>query len=679
MNHTNRLLSFTLSIAFLLTGLARAADAPSLDALLTQSKTYKLGDSRAPLEQIQQLVIQAQSNPQQRKDVAQKLAAVLSTDASYECKDFICRQLYIIGTRNEIPAVANLLTDEKLSHMARYVLEAMADSKADDALRKALDKTQGRTQIGIINSLGNRADDKSLKPLRKLLADKDPAVASAAAAALGKIGGKDAIKALADYKTQSNAELKNAMLDAYLNCADLLLKADKPKDAAKLYTELHAADQPARIRAAALRGLVATQPDKTLPILLDMLKSNDPTQQAVAASYARQLPGDAATQAFTSTLTAISPAGQVLLIDALAARGPAVKPAILAALKSSDEPVRIAALKTLGQIGDASDLALLADTAAKSTGPTRDAARDALAKMKGQPIDAAIESILVAVAPDARVELIRALAARGSTRSVPTLLKIAASQDTEPERIAALNALGLLAADKELAAVVERVAAAKSNPERDAARNAVGAICSRIADKDACANAIVTVLQKADPQAKAALVSLLSRVGGSKALAAVRDTQKDPTPAVQEAAIRTLTDWPDPAATQDLLSLVRSENQTHRVLALRGLVRILSPQAAKPTPETLSTYREMLAACTRPEDTRLVLGGLADVKDEAAFLLVLPSLQNDALRSEAATAILKIAKAVGPNKPAAKEALQKVAAANVDQALKQQAQDLLKK
>ena len=73
-----------------------------------------------------------------------QLLAVLKSGATQEEKASACRQLTRVATKNAVPALAALLGDEKLSHMARYVLEAIPDPSVDAALRDAMGKLQGR-------------------------------------------------------------------------------------------------------------------------------------------------------------------------------------------------------------------------------------------------------------------------------------------------------------------------------------------------------------------------------------------------------------------------------------------------------------------------------------------------------------------------------------------------------
>ncbi|MGA2032658.1 MAG: HEAT repeat domain-containing protein, partial [Thermoguttaceae bacterium] len=125
-----------------------------------------------------------------------KLIAVLKSGAALKDKADACRALARVGTRQAVPALAALLGDEQLSHMARYALEPIADPSVDDALRAAMGKLKGRPLMGVIGSLGVRHDAKAVAAMAELLADPDAGVAQAAARGLGQIGTSEAAQAL---------------------------------------------------------------------------------------------------------------------------------------------------------------------------------------------------------------------------------------------------------------------------------------------------------------------------------------------------------------------------------------------------------------------------------------------------------------------------------------------------
>ena len=116
--------------------------------------------------------------------------AALKGDGDWKAKYDACTRLRQVGSEKSIPALASLLNDEKLSHMARYALENMQYPAATDALRKAVGKTKGPQKLGVITSLGVKRDAKSTRAIAKSLKDKDADVARAAARRATRSGAR---------------------------------------------------------------------------------------------------------------------------------------------------------------------------------------------------------------------------------------------------------------------------------------------------------------------------------------------------------------------------------------------------------------------------------------------------------------------------------------------------------
>lgn len=94
-------------------------------------------------------------------------------------------------------------------------------------------------------------------------------------------------------------------------------------------------------------------------------------------------------------------------------------------MKNDSVAVRIAALTTLGELGDAASVPLLAEVAANRDGTEQAAARGSLYRLRGADVDKAIGDAIAAVEPKTRLELIRAAGERGTAAAVPVLLKMA--------------------------------------------------------------------------------------------------------------------------------------------------------------------------------------------------------------------------------------------------------------
>ena len=150
--------------------------------------TYKFGESREPLEDVEDIVRDSYGDSALRLNLEKQFAAILSMDeATYEAKDFACRQLMFIGTDESVKEIAALLPDEKLSDMARYALEQNTSPAVDKALIKALNNTEGLQLVGIINTISNRRNANAIDSLQKFTSNSNAQVAKAAAAAIAKL------------------------------------------------------------------------------------------------------------------------------------------------------------------------------------------------------------------------------------------------------------------------------------------------------------------------------------------------------------------------------------------------------------------------------------------------------------------------------------------------------------
>jgi HEAT repeat protein len=231
-----------------------------LDQAFEALKTYNYGVDRHVLDPIDEAVVSTRNDPAARKDLEARLLAVLRSNAPFDARDFVCRQLRTIGTAASVPALEALLADPEMSHMARYALERIPDAKAGHAMEHQLRKLSGNLKIGVISSLGTRGQAGTAEPvpvLRPLLKDPDDAVARAAAIALGDIASLEADKALASAKPRP--ALVSVFADASMSCAEKLLAAGHAKQAKATYERLLKNQPSDLIRRAVERGLEACQ------------------------------------------------------------------------------------------------------------------------------------------------------------------------------------------------------------------------------------------------------------------------------------------------------------------------------------------------------------------------------------------------------------------------------------
>lgn len=227
-----------------------------LDQAFEALKTFDWGTEPQVLKPIEEAVVASADDAAARQQLETRLADTLSGDIPRAAKDYVCRQLMVVGTAASVPALAQLLSDDQLANMARYALTRIPAAEAAEALRAALPDLSGDLKVGVISSLGDRGDEASVAALKTLLADNDMAVAHAAALALGAIRSPDAAAALLQAAARRE-ELRSAATDAALACAEALLTAGKKTEALAIYRVLVGGTQPKHVRLAATRGMLA--------------------------------------------------------------------------------------------------------------------------------------------------------------------------------------------------------------------------------------------------------------------------------------------------------------------------------------------------------------------------------------------------------------------------------------
>ena len=665
-----------LIVLTILTGLslvARAEDA----AVDNYQKmiAYKFGESRLALTAIENEVRAAK--PAAYGPIEDKLLAALqNAQATPDAKDFVCRQLRIVGSCKCVPVVATLLADEKLSHMGRYAMEGMACPKVDDVLRETLGKVSGKLKIGMISSIGARGDRKAVPDLAKLVSDSDATLAGAAIAALGRIGGDKATAALATAKVADS--LKAARADAYLKCADQMLAGGDAKGADKIYREMFAEANPVPMRVASLRGIVLAEKEKSVPTIVAMLKSDQADLQRTAGKLVADIPGPAATKAVVTELAALPANIQVLVLNGLSVRGDKAAAAGVAGLAgSADESVRIAAFEALGVLGDASVVDVLVKNI-KTPGATGQAAQNSLRRIRGDGINEVVAKALKDPDAGVRASVVGILASRQYTAAVPTLKDLTNDADGAV-RSESWKALGTLAGAKELPSLVTLLVKAQAGDQGNA-EQAVQNVASRISDADQRAQPLLAAMTGADAGQRSSLLRVLGRVGGAKALGAVNAAVSDADAGVQDTAVHALADWTDDGAAGALLALAKNDKAKpdHRILALRGYVRVVGLPSKRSPEETVKMLNEAMKAATRSDEKRQVLGVLTGLAHPSALAAVEAAMADEAVRGEAEAAFMKICEAMkDKHRSEVKSALQRFIESTKNEALKSQATKLL--
>lgn len=608
---------------------------------------------------------------------------ILQSAAGPEAKEDACRRLKIIGTTQCIPAVTALLTDEHLYQSACDVLETLAAPEAAQALRAGLNAASGNAKAGIIHSLGERRDSAATPDLIALLANPDARFSTAAAQALGRIGGEPAIKALEKSLAKAPEPLRGAVVDALLNCATQLLSQQKVKEARRIFQRFDKATERDAVRTAAYAGLIrAATGDEGLKLVVAGIRSKVPAHQSAALQLAVAVRSPQATAAFTKLLTDSPPPVQSALLRLLQMRGDvAAAPAVLAQVTNQEAVVRVAAITALGTLGDVSALASLANAAAASDPVEQKAARQALIELRRGDVAGAMIAQLASARPAVQVELIRALTARMDKSSAPRLLELAQAGDPATRKTA-LRGLDQLADGSHLPALVKLLTAAGDETSRAGVLSVFESLADRTpAGQRLDVSALVQALNTTDPATRVALLQAGAYFSDEQLREGFRSALKDSNELVRAGAARALCKTRDSQLMPDLLALAKSAaDPAVRALALEGYVRLIGEhEATLPMAQRVQMLKSAYTIAARPEDKRLVLSPLGGAPNLESLQLAESAAQEAGIRAEAEVACVRIAKALLTTEPtAATTTLRRLAQAASSPTLKTEAQSALK-
>lgn len=627
----------------------------------------------------------AGESPEAVKAKEKELLQVLRSDAPPAEKAITCKKLAIYGSQDAVPALAPLLADERLASWARTALEAIPGPASDKALRQAAGTLHGKLLVGVINSIGVRRDTKAVGVLASKLKDTDADAASAAAVALGRIGGSKAAKALTRRLPQAPAAIRSAVAEGCIRCGEQFLAQGKLADAVKLYDAVRAADVPKQRVLEATRGAILARKSSGIPLLLEQLRGTDRERFGLGLRVARELPGREATDALTAELRQSSEARQPLLLLALADRGDAaVFPTLLEAARTGSKKSRLVAIGALERSGNLAGLPTLLDAAADPDSDIAQAARGSLARFPGNEVDAELLKRLPTASGKPRQALIEVASRRGLEKALPAILPSAADRDAGV-RTASLQAIGALGGDREATELVRLLQQTQGSAERGDLETALVTLCGR---SGAGSAALLTPLnQSSDSELRTVGLHALASAGGPAALAALSTATEDKDETVQNEAVRTLSSWPntwpeDAGVTEPLLKLARSDtNTSHQVLALRGYLQFLRGDKKLKGDEKAAKAQEVLPLLQRPEEKRSAIAVLREVPASAALPLLLKLAEEPAVADDACPVIVEKAgkNAAGLTREARQSALKTVLEKSTSDTTKKKAQEALDK
>jgi len=577
-------------------------------------------------------------------------------DADWSVRSAACTALGQIGDPAAVPALrvhAEVMQEArqalaKLGGTSMALQEAvctLAEQSQWGVLCRALTSNQVRAAIV---QLGSNA----VPALIDVLRDDDPEIRRAACTVLGQIGNPTAVSELAK-------RLQDWVSDVRIAACTALGQIRDPSAVTALIACLDKRD----ISEAAANALVQIG-KPAVPALTKALTSSKNNVRSAACTVLGKIGDPSAVPALIACLDQwdISEAAA----NALVQIGKPAVPALIEALTSPSNPVRIAACTALGQIGDpaavpklmkhlqdpAFNVRIAACTALGQIGDPS-AVPALIASLDDRDISEAVTNALVQIGKPAVLALIEALTS--PSNRVRRAACTALGEIGDPDAVPALRVHAEIMEEAQQAlAMLGGTSMALQEAVRMLAEQSLWGVLCRALTSDLVRDAIVQLGSNAvpalmealcdnNPKIRSAACTALGQIGDNTAVPKLIKCLNDNAIYVRIAACTALGQIGDPSAVPALIACLDQQDVSEA--AANALVQIGKP-AVPALIETLTnpSERVRIAACT----------ALGQIRDASAAHALIACLDKRDISKVAANALVQIGK---PAVPALIEAL----------------------
>ncbi|MCD6337834.1 MAG: HEAT repeat domain-containing protein [Verrucomicrobia bacterium] len=605
--------------------------------------SYTIGKSRRPFIILEEAARSARPGSELRKFLEDRLIDLVAGSAEPEARRLACRLLWAVGTDRSLPALEKLLDDPQTVETACFALRSFPSPKVNAILRRHLPKLRGPGRLAVINLLGDRRDPQAVPLLAASVESENAAEAEAALAALGRIGSPKAAEALLDFWAKSPPPPRRALAQALLQCGRRLRLDGRADQASRLFAAVWQGANSPRLRAAALLGMMRSEPERAPGLAAAALLSGEDLLARTAIGQIEAARDPRPARALLDQIHQLPPATEALLLDVLpAAPSPAAAAAAREFLLLPEAQPAAAAARLLGKLGEPADTVLLLRALAAKDARA-DAAAAALRTLDGERVNRILVRSLPRLAGPTRVRAIGILADRRAVEAGDALLRLAGKGAPE-EAIAAFDALARLLPPERAGALVKAASATPPGQTRERAFRALGETLRRGPRNPRAAKALLAgYAAAADASLRAAFLELFPIVGDPAFLKRAVEAAHAADPETRAAAVRALAAWPSGEALEPLLALAQSgADPTTRTLALRGCLRLLGRGEAPDASRPAAAWAAVLRLCRGAAEKKQALAAMAAYPLPETLRAAAGMLNDPAVRAEARAAVKRM-------------------------------------
>ena len=663
-----------------------------LAELVPALRAEKIQDRKQAMEKWQAICLRASANETQRRKACSLMSNLLDEKSPEHATVFLLRQLERIGNEESVPAIRIAIAQKnpRIQDAARRALTANPSAEAARAIhrilqnsRKGLNFARPDFLVGLVNSLGYRADPSSVKVLENLLANKNKQLSAAAWRAIAKIDDPSAEKAIIQNFEKNQKYLPAA--EAYLATAERQLKKGNRQRAAIRFEKLADTKYQSSIRLAIATGRLQTSGklDKKPYELAEeyFSQKDDPQLQRVAANYLPKL-SDEGLKTIAARCHKFPKSGQLQFLNRIGStRNQVALAPVLKLCKSEDAEIGKAAILALSGLASEKTVPFLVETMMKG-GDRGEAAARSLERVFADGVDQRIAKLMLAENDsEKRKRFLQILDRRRAVSEINAIVDQCQHADKSVRQLA-FKISSRLGSPKEISKLAKIHSANKDRGERDEIEKSIVTICRRIPSVDRQADPVISIYKNANRESQIALLPLLGRLGGKNALELVRAAVKDKNERFVEAGVTALANWPNANVTDDLIRVSTHSNQSLRIRSVRALARVVVLRDGRSDAKRLDLLKTTMKKAERDQERDLILDRAKAIRTIESLRFVAPYLDSESLKQRACRTIVDLAHHRGlrqPNQEEFNKALSRVIEITSDRRTAERARNYMKK
>ncbi len=576
----------------------------------------------------------AQNRETERKLVESSLLAALQKATDKEVKAFFIRRLQYCGGAETVASMEKYLNTADLYEPALAALFSNGSADAGKVILKDAQDKKDLQLLSMVKVLGQMKYQPAESFLIDLTKTAKTALLKHVYASLANIGGKASFPVFeAAAKTAKYQYDYAETMVAYLQYAKRLAEQGETKLSSQIGTTVLkncTADNQLVYRSSALA--IPGFGSNAL-FLKEIQNKNKVYRNAVLTNASKQLKSENVGP-WIAVIKKAPAETQAEIIHFLANRpeNDVLQKAILPALSSENEAVRVEAIRSLAANQKAKAVPVLLDQL-KKTKSTNEYSEIGTALLNTTSSkETSLLSAQLASATDAgKVVLIRVLGARRATETFETMTKLCQSENADI-RDAAFAALANVSKADNAAELISALKKTTDKKSVENIQNALIAIYSGTTKPDA--KLVLNEIQSGGQTEK--LIPVLSSLNDPKALKTVANLLKSGSSSEREAAFVSLSNWNDAQAAPHLFAVFTNpEMKSFRNDALKSYLRI-TLESNLPNDKKLLMIEKLMPECATVSEKTSVIQAARNVKTFLSLVFVAAYLDDPELSGVAA-------------------------------------------